>query len=65
MREELLLEEKKRGWGFTGRGKFHYYDGSGQSICRKYNWNFIPVLIDGVWQEDCCQKCWKLKKGER
>jgi len=54
---EKLLEELKHGWSFFGKRKFHYFDNTGVTLCEKYKFEDIPVLINGVWPEDCCKVC--------
>lgn len=61
---EKLLEEFENGWSFFGKRKFHYFNNSGTTLCGKYKFDETPVLINGVWPEDCCRVCLKkYKKG--
>ena len=66
-----LLEETKEGWSFVGINrktnifrclpKFHYFK-NGISLCGKYQ-SVDDNYISGLFQEDCCKKCYKLKQA--
>jgi len=63
MKEENLLEDLKKGWSFFGKGKFHYFNNKPITLCEKYKFKEIPVLINCVGIGDCCKVCLdKLKK---
>jgi len=57
MNNENLLEELTQGWSFFGKSKFHYFNGTGITLCEKYRFEDIPVLINGVTTKDCCKVC--------
>lgn len=66
-----LMDDISEGWkkplGFGKHsGKRAHYFRNGRSLCEKYEIEGDGVYLpDGVyWQEECCQKCLKLRRSK-